>query len=119
MHLGYRNAVVGNGYAAVARMAQAVFHLPRGQHAAAAVHYKRIFIKAFGEFPAGGEFKIQPFARVIAYPARQLYRAYVVALPVVRAAFAYKHRVPVLQPRYRLRARCNGFKFALIAGKKY
>ena len=72
-----------------------VFHFPLVEHAAAAVDDHVIVCHILRKFRAGSEGEGRGCAGVLSDPVWQLNGADVIALPVMGAALADKHPIPI------------------------
>ena len=97
VYAGNGYTVVGEGDILFLGLLTAEVHLALVEHTGAAVDYYFVRRKISGEIAAGSERKIYIGLCIVPYHAGDFYRAYIIALAVVRAAFAYQNFIAVLQ----------------------
>ena len=118
LHIGNQNPIIGHRDLLIDSAAKTALHLPRIQHTAAAMNDQLIAGHILWKFRPRCKMKLRRFSRVLTDPSRQLLRADVTALAMMRTALGNKDRISVLYHFQRFCALCRLFQIPLIPRKQ-
>ena len=118
LHIGNQNPIIGHRDLLIGSAAKTALHLPRIQHTAAAMNDQLIAGHILWKFRPRCKMKLRRFSRVLTDPGRQLLRADVTALAMMRTALGNKDRISVLYHFQRFCALCRLFQIPLIPRKQ-